>query len=111
MNTHIEHPHSLPRLAWLVGLMRRVPAMLGRTSHWRRPPAGRDRTFPWPPLGPADGNGAGGDPGTRRGVADEWADWELPRLYFELPFVGMAISSASSRRLLRVNSEFCRMMG
>ena len=35
------------------------------------------------------------------GVADEWADWELPRLYFELPFVGMAISSASSRRLLR----------
>ena len=47
----------------------------------------------------------------RRGVADEWADWELPRLYFELPFVGMAISSASSRRLLRVNSEFCRMMG
>jgi PAS domain S-box-containing protein len=56
-------------------------------------------------------DGAGGDPGGRREVVDEWADWELPRLYFDLPFVGMAISSVPSRQLLRVNSEFCRMMG
>jgi PAS domain S-box-containing protein len=113
MSTQIQHPHSLPRLAWLVGLMRRVPAMvLRRNDHRGRPPAGIDRVFPPATrLGPAGTNGAGGDRGTRRGAADEWADWELPRLYFELPFVGMAISSATSRRLLRVNSEFCRMMG
>jgi PAS domain S-box-containing protein len=113
MSTQIRHPHSLPRLAWLVGLMRRVPALvLRRNDHRGRPPAGSDRVFPPATrLGPAGTNGAGGDRGTPRGAADEWADWELPRLYFELPFVGMAISSATSRRLLRVNSEFCRMMG
>jgi PAS domain S-box-containing protein len=113
MNTQIRHPHSLPRLAWLVGLMRRLPAMvLGRRDPWRRSPAARDRTLPPAPrLGPAGANGAGGDPSQFRGGVDQWADAELPRLYFELPFVGMAISSASSRRLLRINSEFCRMMG
>ena len=62
-------------------------------------------------LGPAGANGAGGDPGRFSGGVDQWADVELPRLYFELPFVGMAISSATSRRLLRANNEFCRMMG
>ena len=108
MNTQIEHPHSLPRLAWLVGWMRRVPAtMLGRKV--QQSPVARDRARPVPPrLEP---------PGTKRpgsgapGSIDDLSDWELPRLYFELPFVGMAISSATSRRLLRVNGEFCRMMG
>ena len=75
--------------------------------------ASRSRPYPppAPTLGPAGANGAGGDPGRFRGGVDQWADTELPRLYFELPFVGMAISSATSRRLLRTNSEFCRMMG
>ena len=110
MNTQIRHSSSLPRLAWLVGLMRRMPAMvLRRRDHWRRSPAARDRTLPPAQrLGPA---GPNGDPGRFRGDVDQWADAELPRLYFELPFVGMAISSATSRRLLRTNSEFCRMMG
>src|SRR5688572_31861424 len=113
MNTQIRHSPSLPRLAWLVGLMRRMPAMvLRRRDHWRRSPAARDRTLPpAPKLGPAGPNSAGGDPGRFRGGVDQWAEAELPRFYFELPFVGMAISSASSRRLLRINSEFCRMMG
>ncbi len=44
-------------------------------------------------------------------MTDIWEDEELPRLYFDLPFVGMAISSAATRRLLRVNDEFCRMLG
>jgi PAS domain S-box-containing protein len=44
-------------------------------------------------------------------TTDIWEDEQLPRLYFDLPFVGMAISSAATRRLLRVNDEFCRMLG
>ena len=73
--------------------------VLRRRDHWRRSPAARDRTLPLAPrLSPAGPDGAGGDPGRFRGGVDQWAEAELPRLYFELPFVGMAISSASSRR-------------
>ena len=112
MNTHIGYPHSLPRIAWLVGLMRRMPAMVRLRNPDRRPAgsaSGAVTALRRP--GPLSPNRADGDPGGRREVVDEWADWELPRLYFELPFVGMAISSVPARRLLRVNSEFCRMMG
>jgi PAS domain S-box-containing protein len=108
VNTRIADPHSLPRLGWLVGLLRRVPAALARRPQPRRPavPHPGARPDPEPP-----GRGGGTDPVASRDVADEWLDLELPRRYFELPFVGMAISSATSRRLLRVNGEFCRMMG
>ncbi len=112
MNTRIAHPHSLPRLGWLVGLLRRAPGFVRshRPDHRQQPPAPhapvRHRT-------PGPGPGSGGTDADRGAgnVADEWLDRELPRRYFELPFVGMAISSATSRRLLRVNGEFSRMMG
>jgi PAS domain S-box-containing protein len=111
LSTQLGYLHSLPRIAWLVGLIRRVPAVLLRRAP-EQPPASLDRPFRFRlARQPHGGDANGGDPGRRRELVDEWADWALPRLYFELPFVGMAISSASSRRLLRVNSEFCRMMG
>ena len=115
MNTPIEHLHSLPRLAWFVGLLRRVPELLlGRhETVQRRAVAGGSSRHPSPSPGPASGPGGPrrGHADGGRGRVDDWVDWELPRLYFDLPFVGMAISSAGSRRLLVVNDEFCRMLG
>jgi PAS domain S-box-containing protein len=110
MNTRIAHQHSLPRLSWLVGLLRRVPGfVLARRPDHRRPaPYARD---PGTPVDPGPGGGGTGADQGAGDVIDEWLDRELPRRYFELPFVGMAISSANSRCLLRVNGEFCRMMG
>jgi PAS domain S-box-containing protein len=108
MNTRIADQHSLPRLGWLVGLLRRVPAVLARRADSRHPAV---------PYAAPTGNGpgrrpsGGAEPVASGDVVDEWLDRELPRRYFELPFVGMAISAATSRRLLRVNGEFCRMMG
>ncbi|MCI0437400.1 MAG: PAS domain S-box protein, partial [Gemmatimonadetes bacterium] len=113
MNTPIGHSHSLPRPGWFVGLLRRFgEGLLGRQAH-RRPHPEATRigaSSSGSGTGPAGANGGGG-PATGRAASDDWLERELPRLYFELPFVGMAISSASSRRLLRVNGEFCRMMG
>ncbi len=115
MNTPIEHLHSLPRLAWIVGLLRRVPELLlGRQDHAQRRaaangPSRLSSPSPAPPSGSGGAHRGNADAGRDR--VDEWLDWELPRLYFELPFVGMAISKASSRRLLVVNDEFCRMLG
>ncbi|HEX9773847.1 MAG TPA: PAS domain S-box protein [Steroidobacteraceae bacterium] len=46
-----------------------------------------------------------------RDLSRFWREQELLRLYFDLPFVGMAISSAMTKRWVRVNDEFCRMLG
>jgi len=107
MNTQLAHSHSLPRLGWLVGVLRRVPAIvLGGPRERPRRAGTLAADGQMPRLTPAPGG-----QGNSIGTPDDWAGWALPRLYFELPFVGMAISSAASRRLLRVNGEFCRMMG
>ena len=119
MNTRLEHTHSLPRngtggLARLLRLLRRLPAsVLGRMDHGARTPDMESQTRHWPDGSGANGGGpAPGDrPDPRPEPANDWFDLELPRRYFDLPFVGMAISSAESRRLLRVNDEFCRMLG
>lgn len=119
MNSRLEHPSSLPRnenggLTRVLGLLRRVPAMvLGRRDHGPRVRATPSNGHPFPPGGHGPGHAPdpGGRPAASSAATDDWFDRELPRRYFDLPFVGMAISSAESRRLLRVNDEFCRMLG
>jgi PAS domain S-box-containing protein len=36
---------------------------------------------------------------------------DLLRLFYDLPFVGMAVIAADGRRIASVNDEFCRMLG
>lgn len=48
-------------------------------------------------------------PGGKLPTFDQEQQWL--QLFFDLPFVGMAVTSPESRRWLRVNDELCRMLG
>lgn len=46
-----------------------------------------------------------------RDLSTYWREQEWLKLFFDLPFVGMAISSPVSKRWMRCNGELCRMLG
>ena len=46
-----------------------------------------------------------------RDLSSYWREQQWLKLFFDLPFVGMAISSPVSKRWIRCNGELCRMLG
>ena len=46
-----------------------------------------------------------------RDLSTFWREQEWLKLFFDLPFVGMAISAPVSKRWIRCNGELCRMLG
>ena len=46
-----------------------------------------------------------------RDLSEYWRERQWLQLFFDLPFVGMAITSPESQRWLRCNDELCRMLG
>jgi PAS domain S-box-containing protein len=46
-----------------------------------------------------------------RDLSKYWREQQWLKLFFELPFVGMAITSPETKRWVRVNDELCRMLG
>jgi PAS domain S-box-containing protein len=46
-----------------------------------------------------------------RDLSKYWREQQWLKLFFELPFVGMAITAPESKRWVRVNDELCRMLG
>ena len=46
-----------------------------------------------------------------RDLSKYWREQQWLKLFFELPFVGMAITSPETKRWIRVNDELCRMLG
>ena len=46
-----------------------------------------------------------------RDLSKYWRERQWLKLFFELPFVGMAITSPETKRWIHVNDELCRMLG
>ncbi len=46
-----------------------------------------------------------------RDLSGQWREQQWTRMFFDLPFVGMAMISPNSRRWLRCNDELCRILG
>lgn len=46
-----------------------------------------------------------------RDLSGQWREQQWTRMFFDLPFVGMAMISPNSKRWLRCNDELCRILG
>lgn len=46
-----------------------------------------------------------------RDLSGQWREQQWTRMFFDLPFVGMAMISPNSQRWLKCNDELCRILG